>query len=263
MVTRYRIDEKEIRQEFKDIKDANQFLRITGKFLIRNADEKFCQKICELIPNCGKCYGIPVQALRAIVRQVGRIIYENPESGLTILRKLWENGSREERKIAGEAVAYFFVSDSDTACRIIMEWLPDINNWEICDTLASFSLKPYVIDNPDMVIRMGQSWIKSPNPWLRRFALGALITMAQQNKADDPDIYLTLLKQVMADDDEIVQKSAAKLAREITLKDPVRVEKFLDIFTSHREVSTRRIIREGSKKLAPEVREALLRKIGE
>lgn len=254
-------DEKDIKKEFKEVMDINKFLYTMNYFLEKYSDEKYLKYIKTSVPDCKKYYGVPVPILRALVRETGGYIDKNPQIADVLLPKLWEQGSREEMKISAESLAYVFEIDESKALELLMEFLPGINNWEICDTLASIGFKPYILKYPDLTVNMVNSWIKSPNPWLRRFGIVSLIPLAHSKDIDNLDLFFVILKKIMKDDSETVQKGAAWLLREITQKDPHRVAKFLEIFARSEEPASRRIIREGSKKLEDFVRTSIMETI--
>lgn len=252
------IDVKEMEEGFQGIVDVTELMDKISYFLKKYSDNSYMERKRTAVPGVGKQHGVPVPVLRELSQRTGAFCKEHPESAKIVLRKLWETESREERIIAAEAVAHLFGKTSDLALSIIMEFIPDLNNWEICDSLAINGMKPYTMENPDIVFRMVGNWVRSPNPWVRRFGLVSLVPLAHSKEHDNIDAFLVILKRVMKDPDEIVQKAASWILREITEKDPHRVGKFLEVFVRSPEPATQRIIKEGSKKLDSDVRDNLV-----
>jgi 3-methyladenine DNA glycosylase AlkD len=175
-----------------------------------------------------------------------------------LLKMLWDTSSREERKICSESVSRLLEKDEESALSLIMEIIPDLDNWEICDSLANIGLKNWMIEHPEVTLRMIHNWVRSPNPWIRRLGVVSLIPLSNREVFEDLDAYLIVIKKLMRDEHESVQKAVSWVIREITPKDPHRVGKFLEVFTKYSEPSTQRIIREGSKKLDDAVRTVLM-----
>jgi 3-methyladenine DNA glycosylase AlkD len=256
---RIRIDDKELRQEFIQEQDLDGLYDLVHSLLLRHADADYKEYIGRIVPGGGHCHGTPVTVLRALSRQVGIALRENPRIGIPLLSRLWESGCREERRIAAESVAYYFARDPDAAYRLVMGWLADMNNWEICDVMATAAFKPYAVENPQIAFRLAASFVKSPNPWLRRFGLVMLIPLAHKPRLEEQEPFFYAIKEVLKDDDENVQKAASWLLREITAKDASRTARFLQAHATDQHPACRRIIREGSRKLPARDREELLK----
>lgn len=261
MSTKALLDDKELQKSFDQVMDVPGFLGKIDHFLEKFSDKDYLEHIKQSAPGAEKYYGVPVPVLRALAKRTGIYCRNNPDVGVVLLRKMWERNSREDWKIVSEALAFLFKVNGDKALELIMEFLPDVNNWETCDTLACTALKPHTLKHPDMHLRMVNAWIKSPNPWVRRFGIVSLIPLSHLEAVEDLDFYLVILKRVMKDPSENVQKAAAWLLREITYKDPQRVADFLEVFAKNPDSSACRIIREGSRKFKPEVRDSIMEMI--
>jgi len=257
MAGRIKIDNREINTQFRGVSTIDQFKDKISYFMDKYSDNEYLEFIKSNVPGSARYYGVPVPVLRVLSKKTGEFCRNNKDLDEILLRKLWEKNSREERKIVAEAIAHIFDYDDSTALTLLIEFIPDLNNWELCDTLACTGLKSYALDHPDMVFRMINSWIKSPNPWIRRFGVISLIPISHNKKTEDLDLFLVILKKLMKDENEMVQKAVAWVLREISYKDPHRVGKFLEVFAKSPETAARKIILEGSKKLDPKVRESL------
>lgn len=252
------VDETGLKIEFSDIKDPEQFLSRLETLLERYSDEEYQEHKKSSSSGDEKFYGVSVPVLRKISEKILEYCHSNGGNKEYILQMLWKNNSREERRIAAEIVSCLWEQDEELALKIVMEFIPDLSGWEICDALACTGMKPYTLEHPDVVLRLVNSWIKSPNQWVRRFGIIALLPLAQNGKTEDLDFFLVILKKAMKDEEDSVQKAVSWLLREITYKDPHRVGKFLEVFARDCEPSTRKIIKEGSKKIDPKDRENLL-----
>ena len=245
-------------EEFDNSKNVQEFLQKVNEFLKDNSDEEYLENIKAIGTGDEKYYGVSVPVLRKMIDNARDFCKNHPDEGEELLLSLWRQNSREERRIAAELISCIWDRDRDLALKMVMEFIPDLSGWELCDSLACISLKPLTLEHPDVVLKLVNNWVRSPNPWIRRFGIVSLIPLAQNKKTDDLDFFLVILKKVMKDDDEMVQKGVCWLLREITYKDPHRVGKFLEVFARVDDPATKKIIKEGSKKLEDETRYSLL-----
>ena len=252
------IDETPINIDFSDIKTPEKFLSRLETLLEEYSNEEYQEHKKSGSTGDEKFYGVSVPILRKISEKILEYCQSDGGDKEYLLRTLWRKNSREERRIAAEIVSCLWEKDEELPLKMVVEFIPDLSGWEVCDALATIGLKPYTLEHPDVVLRLVNSWIKSPNQWIRRFGIISLIPLAQNRKTEDLDFFLVILKKVMKDEEDSVQKAVSWLLREITYKDPHRVGKFLEVFARECEPSTRKIIKEGSKKIDPKDRENLL-----
>ncbi len=252
------VEETLLNVNFDDIQNADQFLDRMETLLEKYSDEEYQEHKKSSSSDNEKFYGVPVPILRKISDKVLDYCHSNGGNKGDILRALWRKNSREERRIAAEIISCLWDKNEELALKMVMEFIPDLSGWEVCDALACTGMKSYTLEHPDVVLRLVNSWIKSPNPWIRRFAIISLIPLAQNKKTEDLDFFLVILKKAMKDEEDCVQKAVSWLLREITYKDPHRIGKFLEVFARDCEPATRKIIKEGSRKIDPKDRENLL-----
>lgn len=251
-------DNQELDSAFDGLSDAAEFLSGIQDFLNKYSDESNKEQLKHTTKGIGKYHGVAVPVLRKLAIKTNEFCHANPTVGRQLLRMLWDTNSREERKIVTESAASLLEADEEAALSLIMEIIPDLDNWEICDSLATIGLKKWIIEHPESALRIINNWVRSPNPWIRRLGIVSIIPLSNSEAFEDIDSYLIVIKKLMRDEHESVQKAVSWVIREITPKDPHRIGKFLEVFTKYSEPSTQRIIREGSKKLDEAVRTVLM-----
>ncbi|MCD4783751.1 MAG: DNA alkylation repair protein [Candidatus Eremiobacteraeota bacterium] len=253
------VDKEQIINEFSNVGDVAGFLDKTQKFLDFYSEKSYESYVRTRIPEVEKVYGVPILVLHIIAKMVGEFGDRLPGISEYLIRKLWQKKTREERIIACEALVHCFAVDRDMAMTLILEFIPDLDNREICDMMACVGLKPYSLQYPKVILRMIVTWIKSPNPWVRRFGVMSLIPMARRKELLPLDPYFIILKRVMKDKDNMVGRAISRVLREITPKDEFRVAGFLEVFARDPDPSTIVIIKEGSKKLNSDLRNSLMK----
>jgi len=252
-------DRKQITDEFEKVEDVNDFLDKIQNCLKRYSNDSYRDYIMNNVPGIEGVHGVPLPVVHFITKVAIKFCNASPGVCEVLIRKLWNTNKREERIIACEVLAHYFEKDTDKAMTLMLEFIPDIDNREICDTMACVGLKPYTLDFPDVVFRMISTWIKSPNPWIRRFGIMSLLPLARNEEQVPLDPYFIVLKKVIRDKNKMVQKAVAGLLRELTSNDEIRIAGFLEVFARISEPSTKRIIKDGSKKLNTDLRNNLLK----
>ena len=257
------IDHKEIKKEFARVQGMEEFIDLMLEYFHRYSSEKYSERLEIQVPGLSKTYGTPVPVLSAIAGYVAEFLHKDASLGILLLKKLWDRGSREERRVACEALGELFRMDSKQAHRLAMNWMADLDNWEICDALALDGYRPFAEENTLTALRHSTTLVKSPNPWIRRFGIVSLIPVVPLIPGEGIGVFLDILKGVMKDPDENVQKAVAWLLRELSPRDRFRVEKFLDYYSKKPSPSTRYILREGSRKLPPDRRKLIMEKMSQ
>jgi 3-methyladenine DNA glycosylase AlkD len=108
--------------------------------------------------------------------------------------------------------------------QLFASWLDRVSSWADHDALAHDLLGPMVAADPARC-REIFLWAKSPNRWRRRAACVALIRAARERQFF-PQI-VRLSNQLLADEDDMVQKGLGWLLRETAKADPKRIVPYL------------------------------------
>ncbi len=138
----------------------------------------------------------------------------------------------------------------------VLNIINDISDWEICDQLALRVVVNLAVKNQKETFRLMRQWIKSENKWVRRLAV-ATVPPYIRAKNTESKICLEFLNETMSERDKDVKKAIGWALREITKKDEEAVFEFLKKRTKISDKNTRRIIREGMKKLPEKEKEKL------
>jgi 3-methyladenine DNA glycosylase AlkD len=240
--------QKETLQLISKINSPEEFIKNLHDTLRRNANPKTQREYRRIIPEMGKSFGTPLPVLRVIANKLGRYGTKKPEQVLSLLERLWTEGSFEERQIVGKAIEKIAKRHPKKCLKLISSFLKDIDNWAVCDNLACFGMEPIITQQTGEVLELCQRWIKAKDKWTRRFAV---VTLRAFKRIPTTNKVFTLLDQVMQEEEPDVKKAVAWILREITKNNPEGVSKFLLKWAeqSSNNKHTRWIIREGTKKL--------------
>lgn len=109
---------------------------------------------------------------------------------------------------------------------VVARWLTSnrCDSWASVDALCSEVIWPLLESHPTLLART-RRWASSPNRWVRRAALVALVGMARRGERL-PFVY-SVAHRLVGDKDPFVQKACGWLLREAGKTDPRRLERFL------------------------------------
>ncbi len=136
--------------------------------------------------------------------------------------------------------------------RLFTSWLDRVSNWADHDGLAHYLLAPMVYDDPARCREVFR-WAKSCNRWRRRAACVALIRGVREGKFFAETVRLT--RQLLCDDDDMVQKGLGWLLREMAKADPARA---VPCLLKIRNRAPRLVLRTACETLTPVLRKRVL-----
>jgi len=178
------------------------------------------------------------------------------ETGLPFLLKVADklfSGRMLEEKVFAVFLLEKLTDDfGDAQFRLFESWLSRISSWADHDGLVHYLISPLVAADPARVRHVFR-WAKSRNRWHRRAACVALIRGARA-KMFFPEIK-RLSNQLLADQDDMVQKGLGWLLRETAKFDPQRTVPYL---MTIRVRAPRLVLRTACETLRPQIRKKVL-----
>ena len=151
---------------------------------------------------------------------------------LDVAQGLWESDIHEARILAAKLLTQARIRPDDVPVwQVIAGWVPDFDSWALADHVAIAGAKrlqavPARLDEVE-------GWTRDPNLWVRRAALVMTLPWARlpHPKPDDLAVRERVLGWAagyVSDRDRFLQKAVAWWLRELSRRDPVRVQGFLD-----------------------------------
>jgi 3-methyladenine DNA glycosylase AlkD len=142
---------------------------------------------------------------------------------------------------------YAAKGDSEEALRIIDEWLNDVDTWAILDPIGSNCLGALLLRNPE-IEGVLLKWSMDSNFWRRRASIlpYLFLSLKQNYRPEYNERILRAVEPHISDNEFFVGKAAGWVIRELSKRDPVAAEKFIE---RNRDSMTSLVLREASKKL--------------
>lgn len=127
-----------------------------------------------------------------------------------------------------------------------------LDNWASVDALCPEVIGALVADHEHLLERL-PGWARSPNRWVRRASIVSLLKLARRPQYKD--VVYAMARRHFGSDDDLVQKAAGWLLREVGKQDMRALAAFL---RSHGPSIPRTTVRYAIERFPPDERRALL-----
>ncbi|MGY5861603.1 MAG: DNA alkylation repair protein [Candidatus Thorarchaeota archaeon] len=165
-----------------------------------------------------------------------------------LMKGLWKQTIFESRVAAIRVMErYTKRGDVFLALNIASQWIDDVDTWGLMDPLGTLCVGTLLLRDRGIEKTL-TDWSKSENFWRRRAGILPYLHLSKKtvHKAEYTDRILHAIHPHISDKEFFVGKAAAWVLRELSKREPEIVKAFID---RHRDVMTRLVIREASKKL--------------
>jgi 3-methyladenine DNA glycosylase AlkD len=149
------------------------------------------------------------------------------DSYLDLGDELMKTGRFDEKHVAINLLKSCRTDFSKATFQRVGRWFDfGINNWATTDVLCMLILSAMLLDNvigPEDL----KTWINAESEWKRRAVPVALAELEKVSKELNPADAMELIKPLMLDDSEYVQKGIGTLLRGLWKRFPAEVEDFV------------------------------------
>ncbi len=176
------------------------------KILAEKSNEKVKASFQKFIPSSQNVYGVKVPELNQLALQ-----YKS--GGLGLVEELWNSGAFEEKLLSSKILGKVCKKDPERTLKLIQSCSKDINDWAVCDTLATQGSRGLAKIKQKAIFDLSRKLVKSSRLWERRFALVLLINFAK-DKALKREIE-EIVKYVEKDKEYYVKKAVEWIKRKL------------------------------------------------
>ena len=207
----------------------------------------------------GYSFKVPAPVLRAIVTALRGPAQANPAVALAAADRLWQGGSREERRVAAELLGQVALQQPAEALSLIEAWVPRIESAETADALAEHGLAPLMLSDPTRYLAEARRWVSFPLKWVRRFGLAALAPLVKDKQWDNVPGALSVVRLTMTDLDGDVRRAAVTVLTGLAPKSPSEIGQFLREQAARTNTNTGSIVRAAMAALDHDEQTAIVR----
>lgn len=241
--------QKQIQKLSPKICQPQIFIKELETLLISLNDEKATANYRRIIPKMDKAFGVPKPALDIIAGEISKFGQKEPKIILELLKILWQKGSFEERTITAKALGTIGKKTPNESLKLIISFLKDIDNWSICDVLATQAIREIITTHKDEILNLAFKCTKDKNKWIQRFGVITIVELAHNKKLEIPKKVFEIIAPLMTTEDSDLKKAVAWTLREISKRESKIVKDFLKNYQNSQNKNTLWIMKEGSKKL--------------
>ena len=144
---------------------------------------------------------------------------------------LWDTDIHEAMIAAAKLLTQARIKDDEAVWRLVASWVPGLDAWAVADHAAGAGSRRLAAD-PSRLDEV-ESWTTHENLWVRRAALVFTLPWAKQNfpkphERDARERILSWAASYVDDREWFIQKAIAWWLRDLSKRDPGRVQMFLD-----------------------------------
>jgi len=188
------------------MRDTNQLITEIRKFLKEKSDNKARESWRKFVPTSEKVYGV-------YLTEINKIVSKYVSGDFKLVKELWKSGYLEERLLAAKILGKICKKDPEKTLELIKKFIGDIENWALCDTLATQGIREIAKIKQKEIFELSRKLIKSKNLWKRRFGIVLLINFKKERSLrKEID---AIIKQMENDNEYYVKKAVEWLKKEI------------------------------------------------
>lgn len=241
--------QKQVQELSQKINQPRQFVKELELLFKFWGNEKAVVESKRTIPNISKIFGVSFPIQDVIALEISKLGASDPEMILNLLKTLWQSSSLEARIITAKILGKVAKKAPEKTLALIKNLLKDIDNWAVCDTLATQGIRGIMPANNDKIFVLALKCIKDRNKWIKRFGVVTTVELAHNKKFEIPEKVFDIVKPLMGAEDADIKKAISWALREISKRKPEMVRDFLKNYQKSKDKNTQWIVKEGSKKL--------------
>jgi len=168
------------------------------KFLKEKSNSRAMESWRRFVSKSEKCHGV-------YLAEINKLVPKYASCGFKLIEELWKSGYLEERILAVKILGRICKKDPERALKLVRDFLDDVSNWAVCDTLATQGIRAIAKTRKREILALSRKLIVSKNPWKRRFAIVLLLNFKKDETARGE--IEAVLRQVKNDKERCVRKA--------------------------------------------------------
>lgn len=166
-------------------------------------------------------WGVPLPMMDRAIREILPSVPHDRR--VRLAARLWREPVWDLKIVAGRILAHKTTPVSEQLWQFVLERLKELDGWAVADNLAPVAARCLLAD-PRRLDAV-ETWVVSRHLWTRRAAL--VFTLPWTRDGRDPERMLGWAARLAADPEWFIQKAIGWWLRELSKRDPARVERFL------------------------------------
>jgi 3-methyladenine DNA glycosylase AlkD len=186
-------------------------------------DGEYQQGVSMTVPGAMRVYGVRVPELRGFAGALAKRYKPDTEALCALALATWDVGSREHQLLAVFLLGRVRLTPLER-WQVGNDFLPDVDNWEVCDQLCHALLGEALAADPAYMDRL-EGWLDHPNFWQRRAALVSTVLLRRfKGPADQAEALdrraLAMCEALLDDPEPYIAKAVDCAVREVIGRHP-------------------------------------------
>lgn len=193
----------------------------------RLADPEYRAGSLMVAPTAQRVYGVRTPDSRRLARAWSRAHSDSPpDAVMALVQSLWSAGSRDERLLGLEILFLHPEAVRSLQRSHFDAWRLDIDNWGVCDFLATRILGPWAEAEPGRRLAYLEELIGDPHLYSRRLGLVASVHLNREG-TQFGDWTLAQADRLIDERDPMITKAVSWSLRQMTKHQAALVEDYL------------------------------------
>lgn len=194
----------------------------------RLADPAYREGSLMVAPTAQRVHGIRTPDNRRLAREWRKTHREtDPESVLALVESLWNAESRDERMVGLEILHLHLGIVRDLGRDRFDRWRAGIDNWAVCDFVATRILGPWVEADPGDRLDYLEQLVGEPHLYSRRLGLVASVHLNRDGTTFG-NWTLAQVDRLVDERDPMITKAVSWSLRQMTRHQPENVEAYIE-----------------------------------
>ena len=207
--------------------DAEKFCRAFHAYLDYYADRTYRPGIVGEPPSLLRAYHVPLQVVRAVVKELPEYIADKRDESLALADMLWSEPYLEFRLLAASLIGQVSPIPSESIFGRIHSWTGPGTEERLINALIISGLERLRLEQSDRYIEQIEIWLKSKHTFENQLGLKAIPPLLDTPSFEDFPLIFRLLDQVMRSTQPSLRPEVLAVIETLALHSPKETVYFL------------------------------------
>jgi hypothetical protein len=207
--------------------DAEKFCRAFHAYLDYYADRTYRSGIVGEPPPLMRAYHVPLQVVRAVVKELAEHAADKRDESLALADMLWSEPYLEFRLLAASLLGQVSPNPPDSIFGRIDSWTGPGTEVRLINELIISGLERLRLEQPDRYIGHIEDWLKSKHKFENQLGLKAIPPLLDTPGFEDLPLIFRMLDQMMRSAQPSLRPEVLAVIESLALHSPKETMYFL------------------------------------
>lgn len=211
----------------QNVPDAEKFCRAFHAYLDYYADRTYRPGIVGEPPPLLRAYHVPLQVVRAVVKELAEYAADKRDESLALADMLWSEPYLEFRLLAASLIGQVSPNPPDSIFGRIDSWTGPGTEVRLINALIISGLERLRLEQSDRYIENIETWLKSKHKFENQLGLKAIPPLLDTPGFEDFPLIFRVLDQVMRSAQPSLRPEVLAVIESLALHSPMETMYFL------------------------------------